>query len=101
VTNILPDVDPRQLADALAAVREALDIPYAATAGDEEIRARILDDRLGHTVVMLAGILDRDTTIDIPWSVGYLREQLAKHPAAGYKTWAERMAELAAAKAAR
>ncbi len=31
--------------------------------------------------------------------MGYLRARLAEHPATGYKTWAERMAELAAAKA--
>lgn len=37
---------------------------------------------------------------DIRWSVGCLRKQLAKYPASGYKTWAERVAELEAAKAA-
>ena len=92
--------DARELLDALTAVREALDIPHAATVGDDETRAKILDERLGHTVVMLQGILGRDATVDIPWSVGYLREQLAKYPAEGYKTWAERAAELQAAKAA-
>ena len=48
------------LLDALTAVREALDIPHAATVGDDETRAKILDERLGHTVVMLQGILGRD-----------------------------------------
>lgn len=92
--------DAAQLLDALRAVREALDIPHAATVGDDETRAKILDERTGHAVAMLQGILGRDTTPDIPWSVGYLREQLAKHPAEGYKTWDERMAELDAAKKA-
>lgn len=92
--------DPAQLVDALTAVREALDIPYAATVGDDETRLNILDQRLGHTVAMLQGILDRDPIADIPWSVGYLRERLAEHPATGYRTWGERVAELEAAKAA-
>lgn len=90
-----------ELLDALAAVREALDIPHAATVGDDEVRARILDERTGHAVAFLQRILGGDPVADIPWSVGYLREQLAKHPAEGYKTWDERMAELDAAKAAR
>jgi hypothetical protein len=86
--------------DALEAVRDALAIPFAATAGDEEIRAKILDQRLGYAVAMLRGILGDDPTADVPWSVAYLRAQLAKHPAEGYKTWDERMAELEAARAA-
>jgi hypothetical protein len=89
-----------ELLDALTAVREALDIPHAATVGDDETRAKILDQRTGHAVAMLRGILDRDPVADIPWSVAYLRERLAEHPASGYKTWDERVAELEAAKAA-
>lgn len=91
---------PGELLDALAVVREALDIPYAATVGDDETRAKILDQRLGYAVAMLQGILDRDPIADIPWSVAYLREKLAEHPATGYKTWQERLAELDAAKGA-
>lgn len=90
--------DSCELLDALAAVREALDIPHAATAGDEETRAKILDERLGHAVTMLAGIFERledGRGADIPWSAGYLRERLAEHPAQGYKTWDQRVAELA------
>jgi hypothetical protein len=98
VTDTMPDA--RELLDALTAVREALDIPHAATVGDDETRAKILDERTGHAVVMLCGILGEDAITDIPWSAGYLREQLAKHPAEGYKTWAEAMAEMQAAKAA-
>jgi hypothetical protein len=45
---------------------------------------------------MLQNILDEDDgrTVDVPWSVEYLRARLAEHPAEGYKTWAERVAEL-------
>jgi hypothetical protein len=87
-----------QARDALQAVLEALDIPHAATVGDDQKRAKILDERLGHAVCMLQGILGRDVHPDVPWSVAYLRARLAEHPAEGYKTWAERMAELDAAR---
>jgi hypothetical protein len=92
--------DPSELLDALTAVREALDIPHAATVGDDEARAKILYRRLGHAVAMLQGILGRDPIADIPWSVAYLPGRLAEHPATGYRTWHERVAELEAAKAA-
>lgn len=82
--------------DALRAVLEALDIPNAATVGGQEIRDRILVERAGRAVVMLRGILGGDT-FDPAWSIGYLRGQFAKHPAAGYRTWAEQVAELDAA----
>ena len=94
----LPPIPAGPARDALEAIREALDIPYAATVGDEEIRAKILDHRLGHAVAMLRGVLAEDIAADVPWSVAYLRAQLAKHPAEGYKTWDERMAELGAAR---
>jgi len=95
--------DARELLDALAAVREAIDIPHSATVGDQEVRDAILVERVGHAVAMLGGIFDRiedgrDTMIT--WSADYLRARLAEHPATGYKTWNERMAELETAKAA-
>ena len=86
--------------DALRAVREALDIPHAATMGDEEKRTKILLERAGHAVVLLNSILHGEHPApDAAWSVSYLRARLAEHPATGYKTWNERMAELEAAKA--
>ena len=88
---------PQPARDALEVVREALDIPHAATAGDGETRDRILAERLLHAVIMLRGVLDEGG--DIAWHVGYLRDRLAEHPATGYKTWDERKAELDAAKA--
>jgi hypothetical protein len=86
--------------EALEAVLEALDIPHAATVGDEEKRTAILVERIGHTVVMLNSILRAEHPApDVPWSVAYLRARLAEHPAVGYKRWAQRTAELDAAKA--
>jgi len=92
-------LDARELLDALVVVREALDVPNGATVGDQEARDAILIERAGHAVVMLQGILGGDATPDIPWSVAYLRARLAEHPAEGYRTWDERVAELEAAKA--
>lgn len=87
--------------DALVVILEALDIPYAACVGDDEIRAKILDERLGHTLVMLRDWLDPDhpgyaDDHHRAWSLGYLREKLARHPATGYRTdYAEVMADWA------
>jgi len=75
-----PILPGSQARDALEAVREALDIPNAATVGDQEIRDRILQERVGHAVAMLRGILGEDATVDIGWSTAYLRARLAEHP---------------------
>jgi hypothetical protein len=90
----------RNLLNALTAVREALDIPHAATEGDEEVRAKIMEQRVMHTMLFLRGILDRDRRSyrSAEDDVAYLRDRLAEHPAEGYKTWDESMAELEAAK---
>lgn len=69
--------------DALAAVREAIDIPSPKTRGDEEIYQAILDRRLLQTRVMIRAILDDENT-DVAWYVAYLRKQLAAMPAEGY-----------------
>ena len=87
--------------DALTAVLEALNIPHAATVGEDETRTKILLDRARHTVIMLESILDGShPQPDVPWAVAYLRTRLAEHPAEGYRTWQQRTAELDAAKAA-
>jgi hypothetical protein len=87
-----------KLLDALRAVREAIDIPHPATVGDGETHDRILKERVLHAVVMLQNIVPGDghrcAADVIPWSVEYLRARLAEHPAEGYKTWAEHVAEL-------
>jgi len=87
--------------DALTAIREALDIPYAATVGWDQARAAVLDERLTDTVVMLDGVLDADPTETIGGTsliahrVAYLRERLAAHPPTGYITHDEAHAALA------
>ena len=58
---------------------------------------QILIERTGHVAVMLRSLLAEDSWDDWKWSVAYLRERLAEHPAQGYKTWEARAAELEAA----
>ena len=78
----MSELDIGTATDALRAVLEALDVPHAATVGDDETRAKILLERVGHAVVMLNSILhDEHPAPDAAWSVGYLRDRLAEHPA--------------------
>lgn len=82
--------DPALLRDALQAVTEAVCIPFAATAGDEQVRAKILIERLMH----LRTFLNRLPDDSLDWGIAYLRERLAEHPAEGYRTWHEAVAEM-------
>lgn len=91
--------DAGELLDALRAVREAIDIPNPATVGDGEVSDAILLERVMHAKVFLDRILRRGDAVDVPWSTCYLREQLAKCPATGYRTWAQALAETRARKA--
>lgn len=89
-----------ELRAALEVVAEALGIPHAATNGDDARRAEILQMRVMHVNVMLEAVLDEHREPTSAWSVNYCREQLAKHPATGYRTWDDVMAAQQAAKAA-
>ncbi|MGW1609433.1 hypothetical protein ACWCQZ_08545 [Streptomyces sp. NPDC002285] len=93
-TSPLPD-DVRGL---LAAVLEAIDIPHPATVGDDEVYARIRNERATHAVVALRSVLDDKPLMDIEWTAAYLREQLAFHPPTGYVTVAQAHAALAEGK---
>ncbi|AGP56168.1 hypothetical protein [Streptomyces rapamycinicus] len=79
---------PEPAADLLRAILEALDIPHPATVGDSEVHARVLADRVMHTVVALHGVLDEGVTrhLGIEWTTAHLRERLAEHPPTGYRT---------------
>lgn len=89
------DADVR---DLLAAVLEALDIPHPATAGGDEVYARIRNDRATHVTVALRSVLDDKPLMDIEWTTAYLREQLTFHPPTGYVTVAQAHAALAEGK---
>lgn len=80
---------PAPVVDLLAAVREALDIPHPATLGDSERHAEILAERVSHAVIALCSVLDGGPSLGIEWTTSYLREQLAKVPATGYRAWGE------------
>jgi hypothetical protein len=84
---------------ALEAVREALGIPYAATTGEDAKRTEILKERVMHALVMVEAVLG-DGHSPVAWYVAYLRDRLAEHPAHGYRTWDQAVAELQAAKTA-
>ena len=89
---------PTPVRDLLAAVLEALDIPYPATVGHAEVCDRIRNERAMHTVIALRSVLDDKPLMDTAWTTAYLREQLAKHPATGYVTSDQAHAELAKGK---
>ncbi|MFI2225439.1 MULTISPECIES: hypothetical protein [Streptomyces] len=74
-----------ELRTLLEAVREAIAIPYAATVGDDETRARALTERVMHAQIALDNVLDRGD--DPGWSADYLRARLTEHPATGYRHW--------------
>lgn len=82
-----------QLLDLLTAVRDALDIPHAATTGHDETRTEILTRRISHTVIALGNVLD-GAPLGIPWETAYLRDRLAEHPAVGYVTTEQARAAL-------
>lgn len=83
----------------LEAVREALAIPSPATIGDEPAQREILHKRAMHALIALDAVLG-ERRGDVAWQAAYLREQLAKHPATGYRTWHEAVAGRRAAEAA-
>ncbi|MFF3874290.1 hypothetical protein [Streptomyces sp. NPDC001978] len=74
---------PSELRTLLAAVLEAIAIPYPATFGDSEVHDRILLDRVMDARIAIEGVLQRGD--DPGWSADYLRGRLAAKPATGYR----------------
>lgn len=77
---------PEPVRDLLTAVLEAIDLPHPATVGDTEAHDRLLNTRASHARIMLRSVLDDGPVLGLDWHAAYLREQLAKHPVAGYVT---------------
>jgi hypothetical protein len=80
---------PAEVRELLGAVLAAIDIPYPATAGDAVRHREVLAERVMHATITLRHVLAREGTqfpADLPWETAYLREQLAAHPPAGYKS---------------
>ncbi|MFM9652778.1 hypothetical protein NFX46_02010 [Streptomyces phaeoluteigriseus] len=90
---------PEPARDLLAAVLEALDVPYPATTGGADVHDRLLSARVVHARIALRNLLD-DAAPDLgpAWHAKYLRERLAKHPITGYVTVDQANAALEAGK---
>lgn len=87
-----------QLVDALAAVREAIGIPYAATAGGEAVRHRLLVRRAIYAEVMLDRVASGQDVAGLGWEIANLRTQLAGCAPVGYVTWLQAQTALAEGK---
>lgn len=72
-----------ELRHLLAAVHEALAIPYPAAVGDTEAHGRVLADRAMHARIALENVLARGD--DPGWEADYLRARLTEHPPTGYR----------------
>lgn len=73
--------------DLLTAVLEAIDLPHPATFGGTEAHDQLLATRVSHARIALRSVLDDNGVGMGPaWDAAYLREQLARHPVAGYVT---------------
>ncbi|MDX5565637.1 hypothetical protein PYK79_23135 [Streptomyces sp. ID05-04B] len=81
--NRTESAEARELRVLLAAVLEAIGIPYPATVGDGEAYGRILEERVMDARIALEGVLRRGD--DPGWSAEYLRIRLAGNPAVGYR----------------
>lgn len=91
-----PDVRTQGLTaetrEVIGVVLDALDIPYAATTGHDQVRARIMGERILQLVVSLRSLAEAadrgDRYMDERFAEGlaYLRKCLAEHPAEGYVT---------------
>lgn len=76
---------PAPVADLLAAVVEALDIPLPCFAeADERAHARLLHHRAGRAVIALRGVLDQGHDVDD--STEWLRARTAEEPVT-YTPW--------------
>lgn len=76
---------PEPVRELLAAVLEAVEIPYPATLGDSEAYERIRATRTTHMEIAVRSALDGHP-LGIEWTTEYLRERLAECPPTGYVT---------------
>lgn len=80
---------------ALAAIREALTLPYAATADGDKVRDRIFENRLMYVTSFLDDVLGDGPHLDLDFEIRFLVEGIAKHAPVGYVTDVEARAALA------
>jgi hypothetical protein len=78
---------PSEVRELLAAVLEALSIPFPATVGDHARYSELLEERAMHARLALERALEPGgAPLGLAWETGYLRDRLAEHPPAGYNT---------------
>lgn len=70
-----------ELVALLTAIRDALTLPHAATAADDETRANVLDHRASDTKVIVTSLL-KSAFPDLAEAASALRTWTAEHPAA-------------------
>lgn len=82
---------------ALEAIRDALALPYAATAGGDEVRAGLLDNRVMLVRHFLKAVLDdHRPTLDLDFEIRFMTDRIARQPAeAQYVTYDQVQAALA------
>jgi hypothetical protein len=81
---------PPEVRDLLAAVLDAIDLPYPRTAGDVPRRREVLAERAMHAAITLRRVLRAEQTFipaDLARETGWLRERLAANPPTGYAHW--------------
>ncbi|NGO43770.1 hypothetical protein [Streptomyces ureilyticus] len=71
--------------ELLKALLDALDVPLAEQADDDQARARLLDVRVSHAVIALESVLKHGPE-DVEDSARWLREETAKRPVT-YTPW--------------
>lgn len=89
---------PPAVTQLLAAIVEALDLPFPATIGHQPAHDKILNERVMHAKIALRSVLDDKSFMDIGWTTAYLRERLAEHPPTGYVTTEQARTALAEGK---
>ena len=81
----------------IAAVREAIGIPYGASEGDMEPYRQLLAERVMRLNVTLQSIGENTPGTGPSWNLEYLRSQLAELPVTYRTDYAEVLADLRAA----
>ncbi|MGW1616558.1 hypothetical protein ACWCQZ_45440 [Streptomyces sp. NPDC002285] len=89
---------PPAVSDLLAAILEALDLPYPASVGHQVAHDLLLNERAMHAKIALRAVLDERPLTEIDWTTAYLRERLAEHPPTGYVTTEQARAAVTAGK---
>src|SRR4051812_11842282 len=82
--------------DALKAIKDALDLPYAATASGDEIRSGLVESRVMIVNHLLKAVLEDRPGLDLAWEIRFVTDRIAGQPAEGqYVTYDQAQAAMA------